>query len=60
MKLEEAIKELEGFNSATFETRFITFSQALQLLIEAGKKIIEVRDKYGMSPSGLLPGETKD
>lgn len=59
MKLEEAIAELEGFNSATFETRFITFSEALKLGIEALKNHRALRRLEILDPDFLLPGETK-
>ena len=60
MDIDKAIKELEEYNGATFEARFITFSQALQLGIEALEAIKEYRRLPFYSSLKLLPGETED
>ncbi len=55
MTIDEAIKEFDNYNSATFETRFVTFSEALQLGFEALKRERENRQGTFSIP---LPGET--
>ena len=56
MNLDEAIRELNGYNAATFESRFVTFNEAIQLGIEALKKESSYRKTLGHYI--LLPGET--
>ena len=58
MKIVEAIEELEEFNAATFDTRFVTFTEALQLGIEALKRLEEMRRAQSTGWRGLLPRET--
>ena len=60
MTIDKAIEELQNWNSATFETRFVSFSAALNLGIEALKRCKRFRDNsrtWGYKP---LPGETEE
>lgn len=60
MTEDEAIKELQHFNIATFETYFITFKKAINLGIEALKRVKEIREGSGrFQYRDPLPGETK-
>ncbi len=59
MTIDEAIKELQNWNSQTFETHFVTFSKAQQLGIEALKVIKGSRRVGSVIISPLLPGETE-
>lgn len=60
MTIDEAFEELRNYNSATFETRFVTFSAALQLGIEA-LKAWKTHCRYMAPPEHwMLPGETKE
>ena len=58
MKIDKAIKELSEYNGETFETRFVTFSKALQLGIEALKEIERIRSHKDFDATIYLPGET--
>jgi len=60
MKIDKAIKELREYNGETFETRFITFSKALQLGIEALKRVKDNPIVPTFHLRARLPGETKD
>ena len=60
MTLDEAIKELKGYNRATWENHFVPFSHALQLGIEALKMIDNLRFDGSPFYPNLLLGETKD
>ena len=60
MTLDEAIKEMQGYNSKTYETNFITFTRALGLGIEALKLELLRRGKEPFVYLGHLPGETKE
>jgi len=58
LKIDKAIKELSEYNGETFETRFVTFSKALQLGIEALKEIERIRSHKDFDATIYLPGET--
>lgn len=60
MKLEEAIEIMteERKDHHSFSTDII--GQAEQLLIEAGKRILDTSLTYDGQRIDLLPGETKD
>ena len=60
MRIDEAIRELEGYNMETFNTRFITFNQALQLGIEALKFLKRERLNHPAYFPNKLPGETEE
>ncbi len=60
MTINEAIKELKTWNSATFEVSFVSFSNALQLGIEALKREKECRENAPRENWLLLPRETKE
>jgi len=58
MTIDEAIKELQDWNSQTFETRFVTFSKAKELGIEALKRVNDMRISPCTTSDEILPGES--
>ena len=60
MTIDEAIEELKGWNSKTFEVSFVSFSEAIKLGIEALIRIRSLRNIGYFAPAISLPGETKD
>jgi len=60
MTLAEAIEIVKDYNSSTFETSYVPFSKALQLVIEAGKLVEVLRAGLPRNVVKLLPGETRE